>query len=106
MKTQKFLCIDLDVNTQSSGLLVGEGRNGMLTMTEDGEHFVFEEGLTSKPRRNAKLWSGHRINVKRNIFGQLCVHFRRLEMTKELNAKKVANEIQHELEAAKEELGV
>jgi len=106
MKILKYLCVDLDVHTQNSGLIAGESKHGMLTMTEDQEKFVFEEGVATKCRRNAKLWSGHRINVKKNIFGQLCVYFRRLEMTKELNAKQVAKEIQHELEAAKEELGV
>jgi len=105
MKRQRFLCVDLDVNTQQSGLLEGEGRQGVLTMTEDGEKFDFEEVTQNKTKSlNPKLWSGHRLNVKLNGLGQLLVSFRRLELHEDLDPDKVANEIKNELQAAKEEL--
>jgi len=106
MKHQMYLCVDLRTRTQESFLIEGEGKVGMLTMTEEGERFEFDEILPIKQRRNAKLWSGHRLNVKKNIFGDVLVHFRRLEMNKKLNPKRVAKEIEYELEMAKRALGV
>jgi len=106
MKHQTYLCVDLRTRTQDSFLTVGEGKTGMLTMTEDGEKFEFDEILPIKERRNAKLWSGHRLNVKKNIFGDVLVHFRRLEMNKKLNPTMVAKEIKYELQMAMKALGL
>jgi len=104
MKILKYLCVDMDVHTQNSGLIVGEGKHGMLTMTEEGEKFEFEETATAKRRRNPRVWTGHRINVSRNLFGDLRVHLRELAINEQLDVTAVAKEIKHELETAKKEL--
>jgi len=106
MKHQTFLCVDLRTRTQENFLVEGEGKVGMLTMTEDGEKFEFDEMEQIKERRNAKLWSGHRINVKKNMYGDTLVHFRRLQMDAKLNPKEVAKEIRQELQSAKRALGL
>lgn len=106
MKTTTFPCVDLHVTTQNSALIVGEGRNGRLTMTEDGERFEFEECTSTRCIRNQKVWSGHRINISKDVFGHYHVNLRRLELNDQTNPRKVANEIQNELKAAKEELGL
>jgi len=104
MKHNTYLAVDLKVYAQENLPLVGESKNGMLTMTEDGEKFEFEEMAPQKRRRNPRIWSGHRINVSRNIFGNLKVNFRELEITKQLDVTAVTKEIKHELETAKKEL--
>ncbi len=104
MKYTTFLGVDLKVRTQESLPTVGESKIGMLTVVEDGEKFEFEELACVKRRRNPRVWTGHRINVSRNIFGNLRVHLRELELTEQLNVKAVTKEIKHELETAKREL--
>lgn len=106
IKSQRFLCVDLELNTQNTFLTVGEGKNGRLTMVEDGEKFVFEEGARVAHTRNTRVWSGHRINVSRDLFGNYRVNLRHLELSSKTDAAKVGREILNELKNAKEELGL
>jgi len=104
MKKKNFLCVDLDVYTHNTNLLTNEGRNGRLTMTEDNEHFVFEEQSSSQTHRNTRVWTGHRINITKDVFGHFRVNLRQLELSNKLDALKFAEEIKNELTTAKEEL--
>ncbi|MCQ2343113.1 MAG: hypothetical protein MJZ75_06485 [Paludibacteraceae bacterium] len=106
MKHQTYLCVDLRTLTQDTPLQVGEGRKGMLTMTEDGERFEFEEGIHIAYPRNLKVYKGSKINISRTLDGHYMVNLRHLELTSDLNPKALGKLIAQELTEAKKELGL
>lgn len=106
MKKQLFLCVDLRTRLQNGSITLGEGRKGMLTMTEEGEQFEFDEALPEKQERNPKLWQGNRLNVHKNRHGELVVSFRRTLLTQDLDPCHYADLVFLDLERAKAELGL
>lgn len=104
MKNQMYLCVDLQTRMQESDLQLGEGRKGMLTMTEDGEKFEFEEGVRSTYAHNIKVYKGSRVNVSRTWDGRYMVNLRHTELTTALNPKQLGKQIAQELTEAKKGL--
>ena len=106
MKKQNFLCVDLKTLTQETGLQPGEGRKGMLTMTEESEKFMFVEGIGRKRQPTTRVIAGKRLNINLTPDGRLMVYMRKVELTRYFNPHAFANEIFTELANAKADLGL
>ena len=106
MKKQNFLCVDLKTLTQETGLQPGEGRKGMLTMTEESEKFMFVEGIGRKRQPTNRVIAGKRLNINLTPDGRLMVYMRKVELTRYFNPHTFANEIFTELANAKADLGL
>lgn len=103
-KKQVYLCVDLTVKTQGRSLRTGYGRKGMLTMTEEGEQFVFDESVAAICERNPIVWEGSRLNVHKTKDGRYMVHLKRTELTAGLDPLVFSDEVFVELERAKRSL--
>ncbi len=106
MKKQMYLCVDLKVRTQGKGLVENEGRKGMLTMTENGEMFEFDEAASESSSRNIKVYKGKRLNVAKRKDGRYVVNFRHLELDGTTDPCTIGDEVFLDLERAKVELGL
>ncbi len=103
-KKQVYLCVDLTAKTQGRSLRTGYGRKGMLTMTEEGEQFVFDESVAAICERNPIVWEGSRLNVHKTKDGRYMVHLKRTELTTGLDPLVFSDEVFVELERAKRSL--
>lgn len=106
IRKQVYICVDLTARTQNTTLRIGKGKKGMLTMTEDGEKFEFDEQLPEMCERNPKIWTGRHLNIHKNKQGQYMVHFKRTELDSRLDPCNFADEIFEDIERAKTELGL
>ena len=106
MKKQNFLCVDLKTLTQETGLQPGEGRKGMLTMTEESEKFMFVEGIGRTRQPTNRVIAGKRLNINLTPDGRLMVYMRKVELTRSFKPHAFANEIFTELANAKADLGL
>lgn len=103
-KKQVYLCVDLTIKTQDRSLKTGYGRKGMLTMTEEGEQFVFEESAAAVCERNPIVWEGSRLNIHKTKDGRYMVHLKRTELTAGLDPLNFSDDVFLELERAKRSL--
>jgi len=106
MKSNLYLCVDLKTRTQVSSLQLGEGRKGMLTMTEDGEKFEFDEQLRTTEARNMRVYKGSVVNVSKSTQGFYRVNMRFVKLTEKTNPKLLARLFKQDLEEAMKELGM
>ena len=106
MKKQNFLCVDLKTLTQETGLQPGEGRKGMLTMTEESEKFMFVEGIGRKRQPTNRVIGGKRLNINLTPDGRLMVYMRKVELTRYFKTHALGNEVLIELGNAKADWGV
>jgi len=100
MKYTTYPCVDLKVRTQNDFLQEGESKSGILSMTENGERFEFDELAPAKPHRNPKVWRGHYLSVTQNWFGEFYVHLKRMELHDKFKSRRIGKEITRELEMA------
>ena len=106
IKKQLYLCVDLSTRMHDHDIRMGEVRKGVLTMVEDQEEFVFEEGEPDRCKRNPTVFEGEYINVHLDKCGALVVSLHRTELYNRKQAARDGEAIKTELLTAAKMLGL